>query len=46
VIHLDTSALDGLTHKEARERCRAAGLETGGSREDLVDRLKAHYGKN
>jgi len=45
VIQLDTSALDGLTHKEARERCRAAGLETGGSREDLVDRLKAHYGK-
>jgi len=46
VIQLDPSSLDGLTHKEARERCRAAGLETGGSREDLVDRLKAHYGKN
>jgi hypothetical protein len=46
VIHLDPASLDGLTHKEARERCRAAGLETGGSREDLVDRLKAHYGKN
>lgn len=45
-IQLDTSNFDGLTHKEARERCRAAGIETGGSREDLIDRLKAHYGKN
>jgi hypothetical protein len=38
--------VDNLPHKELRERCRAAGLETGGSREDLAARLKDHYGKS
>lgn len=37
--------IDTLPHKELRERCRAAGLETGGAREDLVSRLKSHYEK-
>lgn len=37
--------IDTLPHKELRERCRAAGLETGGAREDLQKRLQDHYGK-
>lgn len=37
--------IDQAPHKELRERCRAAGLETGGSREDLALRLKDFYGK-
>lgn len=37
--------IETLPHKELRERCRAAGLETGGAREDLLHRLKDHYGK-
>lgn len=40
-----TANIESLSHKDARERCRAVGLETGGSRDDLIDRLKAHYGK-
>lgn len=45
-VKVATENLEGVAHKELRERCRAAGLETGGAREDLVDRLKAHYGQN
>lgn len=37
--------IETMPHKELRERCRAAGLETGGDRTDLLDRLKKHYGK-
>jgi hypothetical protein len=37
--------LENMPVKELRERCTAAGLETGGSRADLVPRLKEHYGK-
>lgn len=43
---VDINAIDGLSHKELRERCRAAGVETGGPREDLIIRLKEHYGKS
>lgn len=35
--------VDSLSHRDLRERCRQAGLETGGTREDMVDRLKLHY---
>lgn len=45
-VQLDPTVIGNLTHKEARERCKAAGLESGGTREDLIDRLKEHYGKN
>lgn len=41
----DASTFDGLTYKDARERCKAVGLETGGALADLIDRLKAHYVK-
>lgn len=34
---------DAMSHKEARDRLRAADLETGGSRDDLIRRLKEHY---
>jgi hypothetical protein len=35
--------VDTASHRDLRDRCRAAGLETGGAREDLVARLKQHY---
>lgn len=34
--------IEQLSHKEARDLCRTNGLDTGGSREELLDRLREH----
>jgi hypothetical protein len=45
-VAVSTADIDTLNHKDLRDRCRAAGIETGGSRDDLLARLKAHYEGN
>lgn len=42
---VDTKPITELNFKEARERCRALELDTGGTREDLIFRLQEYYAK-
>lgn len=43
---MDPAKIDwaAMSMKEARDRCRDLTLETGGTKDDLIARLKEHYG--